>query len=240
MKARSLSKITAIKTFDFSTLYTTIPHVKLKSRLKDIIHQAFFKKNGSQRYKYIVSGYRSTYFVKDKTDAKTFYTEDNIVSMLEYLIDNIFVEFGGHVFQQSIGIPMGTNCAPLLADLFLYSYEAEFLQNLVKNKKHREAKSFNFTFRYIDDVLSINNPAINNYLSMIYPPDLEIKETTESSSSASYLDLLLEFDFKDNLSTRLYDKRDDFFTIYTIINFPHLCSNIPLSPAYGVYISQLV
>jgi len=44
--------------------------------------------------------------------------------MLEFLIDNIFVIFGGRVFQQTVGIPMGTNCAPLLADLFPYSYEA--------------------------------------------------------------------------------------------------------------------
>ena len=54
--------------------------------------------------------------------------------MLEFLIDNIFVEFGGLIFQQTVGIPMGTNCAPLLADLFLYSYEAEFIQNLLKDK----------------------------------------------------------------------------------------------------------
>ena len=53
---------------------------------------------------------------------------------------------------------MGTNCVPLLVDLFLYSYESEFLQKLVKNKKIREASAFNFTYRYIDDVLSINNP----------------------------------------------------------------------------------
>jgi hypothetical protein len=52
---------------------------------------------------------------------------------------------------------MGTNCAPLLADLFLYSYESEFLQKLVKDKKIHEARAFNFTYRYIDDVLSINN-----------------------------------------------------------------------------------
>jgi hypothetical protein len=44
--------------------------------------------------------------------------------MLEFLIDNIFVSFGGTLFQEVIGIPMGTNCAPLLADLFLYSYES--------------------------------------------------------------------------------------------------------------------
>ena len=48
------------------------------------------------------------------------YTADNICKMTEFLIDNIFVQFGGHLFRQVIGIPMGTNCAPLLADLFLY------------------------------------------------------------------------------------------------------------------------
>ena len=51
--------------------------------------------------------------------------------MLEFLVDNIFVVFAGKVFQQIIGIPMGTNCAPLLADIFLYSYEAEFIQTLL-------------------------------------------------------------------------------------------------------------
>ena len=66
--------------------------------------------------------------------------------MQEFLIDNIFISFGGTLFQQVVGIPMGTNCAPLLVDLFLYSYE------LVKDKKIHEARAFNFTYRYIDDV----------------------------------------------------------------------------------------
>jgi hypothetical protein len=66
--------------------------------------------------------------------------------MLEFLIDNIFVSFGGALLQQVVSIPMGTNCAPLLADLFLYSYESEFLQNLVKDKKIHETRAFNFTF----------------------------------------------------------------------------------------------
>ena len=55
--------------------------------------------------------------------------------MLEFLVDNIFVVFGGKVFQQIVGIPMGTNCAPLLADIFLYSYEAEFIQSLLSTGK---------------------------------------------------------------------------------------------------------
>jgi len=58
--------------------------------------------------------------------------------MLEFLIDNIFVIFGGRVFQQTVGIPMGTNCSPLLADLFLYSHEADFIQGLLK-KNRKEA-----------------------------------------------------------------------------------------------------
>ena len=161
-----------------------------------------------------------------------------MISMLEFLIDNIFVMFGGKIFQQIIGIPMGTNCAPLLADLFLHSYESEFLQTLIKDKKIKEARSFNFTYRYIDDVLSINNPNFSNWISLIYPPELEIKETTDTASSASFLDLYLEFDASGHLSTRIYDKRDDFN--FDIINFPHLSSNIPTSPAYGVYISQLI
>ena len=60
------------------------------------------------------------------------YTADNICKMIEFLIDSIFVQFGGRLFRQVIGIPMGTNYAPLLADLFLYSYENEFLDNMIK------------------------------------------------------------------------------------------------------------
>ena len=64
--------------------------------------------------------------------------------MLEFLIDNIFVFYGGRVFQQTVGIPMGANCAPLLADLFLYSYEADFTQGLLKENAKKLARSFNF------------------------------------------------------------------------------------------------
>jgi hypothetical protein len=59
--------------------------------------------------------------------------------------------------KQTVGIPMGTNCAPLLADFFLYSYEAHFIQGLLKKNEKKLARSFNFTFRCTDDVLSLNN-----------------------------------------------------------------------------------
>ena len=232
-KSRSFSEVHSLKTFDFSTLYTTLPHEKLKCRLKKLLEKAF-----SNSRNFVVLGYNSTFFSKTSFKDKICYTLEQVCSMLDFLIDNIFVTFGGEIFQQQIGIPMGTNCAPLLADLFLYSYETEFLQELVKNKKMKEARSFNLTFRYIDDVLSVNNTSFGRWIPSIYPPELEIKETTESNCFTSFLDLHLEFDPGGHLSTKIYDKRDDFN--FQIINFPNLQSNIPTSPAYGVYISQLI
>ena len=134
---------------------------------------------------------------------------------------------------------MGANCAPLLAELFLCSYESEFLQKLVKDKKIHEARAFNFTtYKYIDDVLSINNYRFAEFLPLIYPPELEVKEITDTPSSVSFVHLYLEFDDSGQISTKIDDKRYDFK--FKIINFPNICSNIPASTTYGVYISKLI
>ena len=135
--------------------------------------------------------------------------------MLGFLVDSIFVVFAGKFFQQIIGIPMGTNCTSLLVDRFLYSCEADFIQSLFA------AGKFNFKYRYIDDVLSIKNPDFENYLGQMYPPDL-----------------LLSIGRDGQLRTSLYDKRDDFN--FPITNYQFPSSVIPSSPAYGVFISQLI
>ena len=76
------------------------------------------------------------------------------------------------------------------------------------------------------------------FISDIYPKELTISETTESTSVASYLDLLFIRDNSNNITTKLYDKRDTFG--FHIVNFPFMSSNIPSAPAYGVYASQLI
>ena len=108
--------------------------------------------------------------------------------MLEFVVYNIFDVFPGKVFQQTVGIPMGTDCAPLPADVFLYSYGGDFIQPLLSTGKKQLASRFNLTFRYIDDVLSINNPELENYLGQMYPAELEITDITENTTSTSYLD----------------------------------------------------
>jgi len=77
--------------------------------------------------------------------------------MIEFLIDNIFLLCLVDVFFNTVDIPMGTNCGPLVADLFLYSYEKDLTQGLLQKNEKKIARSFKFTFRYINDVLSLNN-----------------------------------------------------------------------------------
>ena len=149
---------TSVQTFDFSTLYTSIPHDLLKSRISNVAHNAFRKKDGSVRFTHIKVTRAKGYFTHDINGGRdNMYTAVNICKMIEFLIDNIFMQFVGRLFCQVFGIPMGTNCAPLLADLFLYSYENEFLDNMIRSGHRRLARSFNVRYRCIDDLLVFNN-----------------------------------------------------------------------------------
>ena len=129
---------------------------------------------------------------------------------------------------------MGTNCAPLSADLFLYSCENEFLDKLIEEGK-TELK-FNPSYCYIDDLISYER--FKEFTSDIYNKELTISETTESTSVASYLGLLFTRDENNNITTKLYDKRDAFG--FHIVNFSLISSNIPSAPGYGVYAFQLI
>lgn len=114
------------KTSDFSTLYRTIPHTLRKFRIKELTQRCFSKRNGGM-YQYFVIGRNKSCFVKSYSKSNNTYKQHEIVQMLDFFVDNIFVQCYGLVFQQAMGIPMGTNCEPLLADLFLQVYEADFL-----------------------------------------------------------------------------------------------------------------
>ena len=72
-------------------------------------------------------------------------------------VDNILIRFGTKLYRQVVGIPMGTNCAPLFADLFLFCYERDFMMSLCDDKQADVINAFNTTSRYLDDILNINN-----------------------------------------------------------------------------------
>ena len=158
---------TSVQTFDFSTLYALIPHDLLKSRISNLVHNAFRKKDGSVRYTHIKVTRSEEHLTHDiNGDRDNMYTAGNICKMIEFLIDNIFVQFGGCLFRQVIGIPMGTNCAPLLADHFLHSYESEFLDNMIRSGHRRLARSFNLCYRYTDGLIVFNNKNKQKYVKL--------------------------------------------------------------------------
>ena len=81
-----------------------------------------------------------------------------------YLLDNIFIRFGSKLYRQIVGTPFGTNCAPLVADLFLFCNERDILLSLSDN-----SQVFNSTSRYLDDLLNIDNPYFEQMVGQIYP-----------------------------------------------------------------------
>ena len=236
LKAQSVHSVNSIKYFDLSTLYTTIPHDKLKSKLKEIINLCFFHKNGKNCFQYVVIDYKDTFIVRVHSDTPQKYSDVDVIKMLEYLIDNILWSSVEECFSKQSAyrwVLIVHRCLPTC----FYSYEAEFVQSLLKAGKKHLAQQFSFTYRYIDDVLALKNTKFAEYLEFIYPRELEIKEKAETAASSSCLDCNLYID-NGKLTTRFYDEWDDFN--FPICNFPFLSSNIPSAPAYGVYVSQLI
>ena len=106
------------------------------------------------------------------------------------------------------------------------------ISKLIKEGKRKLARKFNLSYRYIDDVISFNNKRFKEFISAIHPKELTICETTESTSIASYLDLLFTRDKSNNITTKLYDKRDA--SGFHIVIFSFISINIPSEPAYGI------
>ena len=119
-----------MSTYDFSTLYTTLPHNLIKEKLLDLIELTFYKKEGIS--------YTLLVMIKPFFTSAGYYREYHLwscqnVSALLFLLDNIYIRFGTKLYRQIVGITMGTNCAPLVADLFLFCYERDFMKDLSSN-----------------------------------------------------------------------------------------------------------
>ena len=132
---------------------------------------------------------------------------------------------------------MGTNCAPLVADLFLFCYEMDLMMSLSEDKQADDIDAFNTTSRYLDDISNINNVYFDNMVSQIYPSELQLNKANISGTKAAFLDMHLSIS-NDIVSTKIYDKRDDFD--FEIFNFPSLDYDVPRPTSDGVYISQLI
>ena len=132
---------------------------------------------------------------------------------------------------------MGTNCAPLVDDLFLFYYERDFMTSLSDVKQAEIIEAFKSKSRYPDNLLNIDNFYFEGMVNQIYPPEWQLNKANTSDTEAPILALHLSITNRFILS-KIYDKRDDFD--FDIVNFPFLDGDVPRSTAYRIYISQLI
>ena len=153
-------------------------------------------------------GHEEKYFVKEHSDSKNEYSEDDIIKMLVFLADNIFVVLTENSSSRQLAFQW-VRIAPFFSSTSFYIVIRSGVHT-VYALNGKETSRVNLTYRYIDVVLFINNPEFENYLGQKYPFELDNKDTTESTTSASYLDLLLSIERDGQLHTSIYDKLDDF------------------------------
>ena len=221
----------SIQTFDFSTLYTKIPLEELKDKLKKNVEKAF--KGGNNQY-IRVTQQDVGWCHQKKTNT---FSKDEVFAMIDLVVDNSFFRFGDRVYRQCIGIPMGIDPAPQMANLYLYYYESSFMETITK-ENYGIPKKFNNTSRFIDDLATLNNDRyLQQFKERIYPKELVLNQENKEDNRATFLNI--EAHIKDGkFCIKTYDKREAFN--FEIVNYPDLSGNIPERPAYGIYISQVI
>ena len=226
-----------ISTYDFSTLYTKLPHDDLIHNLMNIVDFAFNggnrKKEGNRKY-LTVNG-KTAYWTKKKHGKKSL-TRNDIKLLTLHLIKETRFLIGNKLFLQIIGIPMGIDPAPFWANLHLYSYECDFITSLMALDKGRAIK-FLQACRFIDDECNLNDGGeFGRSFKSIYPPQLELKCEHEGSH-ATFLELdITRVDGK--FVFKLFDKRNDF--PFFIVRMPNLNGNIPSHVFYGSVMSEFL
>ena len=124
-------------------------------------------KNGQGCTLYLACNDTIALFTSDDQKRFKLWSYQTVCDALIYLLDNILIRFGIKLHRQIVGIPMGTNCAPLVADLFLFCYERDFMMSLSDDTQADVIEAFHSTSRYLDDLLDIDNPYFEGMVSQI-------------------------------------------------------------------------
>lgn len=191
------------------------------------------------KYNYINFGFKSAHLSYQLS--KRGFAKEELVEHISFIVDHSYIIFNNHVYRQIIGIPMGTSCAPHLANIFLHMYEKAYINNIIGtnllDSSHILTELQNI-FRYQDDLIVFeDNGVFQNIITDIYPPEMLLKNTNVSSNEVNYLDLNISV-HENKYIYKSYDKRKDFKFI--VINYPNLSGNIPMKQAYGTFTSQLI
>ena len=236
-KVNCKRKARSIQTFDFSTLYTMIDQEDLKEKLKWTVDKAFA--GGTNQWIRVDSNNAQFHGSKNNANSRKLYSKDDVHGMIDSIIDNAIFSFGNLTFRQVIGLPMGTDPAPFMANLYLFYYEFHYMQELASTDFTSARRFYSHTRRFIDDLATINNQdhVLKNWKN-IYPKELVLNKENDADHTASFLDLDISVSESGTFETQIYDKRDAFN--FDIVNYPDISGNIPEGSAYGVCIGQIL
>ena len=235
-KISHVKRATSIETFDFSTLYTNLPLDDIYESLKLRINKMF---NNSTSSAILVNVYTGRAFWLNSGPCRTGYkqyTIDKVLNALHFVLFNSYVQFGGYVFRQVKGIPMGGNASPFIADLYVAWREFQFMYNLSKSDIAL-ARKFEFNSRYQDDIAIINFIGFDSIAKKIYHPTLLLEKSDHSYLWDTFLDLYVRI-VQHKFVIGIYHKVDDFN--FDVISFPFPESNILSSLGQKTFYSQLI
>ena len=226
-------KAHSVQIFDFSTLYTNLNHDDVISHISNLLDIIF---NDTNR-KYLCIGFDKSFLAKNKYSGYCAFSKDQFLKAIKFVIQEVFVSFSGKVFRQVRGIPMGGNCSPLLADLFLLHCEYMYMTTLLKHKKFNLARLLSNTSRYIDDLCIINYKNFEALLSDIYPLSLEASRSGTDNKNADYLDIKIQVT-NTSAVTSVFHKVDNFKFPVTLLTFPE--NTMPYNTGIKVFAGQVL
>ena len=149
-----------------------------------MIERTFYKKDGKL---YLACNDKKAFFTSADHRGYHLWFFQNVCDALSFFLDNIYIRFGTKLYSYTnFGIPMGTNCAPLVADLFLFCYERDFMKDLSNDNQPDIIKAFNSTSRYLDDLLNIDNLYFDGMVNQIYSPELQLNKANTSDTEAPF------------------------------------------------------
>ena len=224
-----------ITTYDFTTLYTKLEHDQIIDALCFVIDLAFKK----SKCNYISVYQKSANWTNNPRGSTFKFDQDSLKDCIRFLLLNSYFSIGSLCFHQTIGVPIGVDCGPDIANLSLFYYEYLYITSLIRSN-YKRALRYNGCFRLMDDISCLNLDGVFlEDVSSIYPSSLQLKKENVGNESANILDLTITLsDCRDGFNYKLYDKRDSFK--FNIVNYPDICGNIAATCAYGVVKSELL
>ena len=223
----------SLQVYDFSTLYTNLNLDQVMESLKDLCELIF-----SSSKSFICIGYYRTFFSNKKYRGYHCWSKTQFLNAISFILNNTFVTFGGLVFKQIRGIPMGGNSSSLLADLFLAYREFYFVRGLLASRRFGLAKLLSRTTRYVDDICVFNFKHFDKILPEIYPVDLLACRSGDNNKCVNYLDVKIRIEDGGHYITEVYHKVDEFSFPVVLYTFPE--SNMPLNTGLNIFAAQLI